>query len=297
MVEKWKTEEELQRFVQLWDEKPLSGMCHTQEMWDIRADNWEEKLQKDRIRKEASDRRIDATARFLRERGLLGANDDVIDIGCGPGRFVEEFAKTVKLAVGTDLSPRMLEHAGAFAASQGKNNVSFTPCDFKKVDIDDLGWRKAFDLVFTSITPAVSRKKEVDKVMEMSRAWCFNSSFINVEDSLLTEISKNVFEKEPFVKWDGRVFYALFNILWLQGFNPYVTYYTEKSQETLEAGMALAERAADNLRISLEDKDAIEKIYRYVMENADKDGNITYHYESTYVWMLWDVRTQMKRNF
>ena len=85
--------------------------------------------------------RVQATADFLRKHGLLDADMDVIDIGCGPGRFVAEFAKTAHYVEGTDLSPKMLEYAAEYAASQGIHNVSFIPCDFKQLDIDEMGWR------------------------------------------------------------------------------------------------------------------------------------------------------------
>ncbi|WP_027400104.1 class I SAM-dependent methyltransferase [Anaerovorax odorimutans] len=297
MEQNRKIEEELERFTKLWNDKPHSVKRHTKELWDIRADSWENGLQNDAARRKRSDLRISTTADFLRAHGLLGANDDVIDIGCGPGRFVAEFSKTSNHVTGTDLSPRMLEHAADFASSQGIGNVSFTACDFKQADIDALGWRNRFDLVFTSITPAVSHKKDLEKAMSMSRGWCFNSSFINGSDGLLTDISRNVFGKEPLARWDGRVFYALFNILWLRGFCPYVTYYTEKSDDIVEAGMLLAQELADNIGISSNDADSVEKIYRYIMENADNDGKLTSPFESTYVWMLWDVRTQLQRDY
>ncbi len=296
MGRNWKIEKELERFTQFWSDKPPSFKRHTKELWDIRADNWEKELKNDAVRQKRSARRIAATADFLRAQKLLGVNDDVIDIGCGPGRFVAEFARTAHHVTGTDLSPRMLEHAAAFSSAQGIGNVSFTACNFKQADIDEIGWRSRFDLVFTSLTPAVSHKEDIEKAMAMSRGWCFNSSFINVRSGLMTDISRKVIGKETPACWDGRTFYALFNILWLQGFCPYVTYYTEKNDDSIDANKPRARQLADNLGVGSGDAAAVDKIYRYLMENADADGKLTYPYESTYVWILWDVRTQLRRD-
>ena len=107
----WNNKEQLERFLTLQRKKPEMPVQHTRELWDRWAHNWESGLREDEARKERSRKRITATAEFLRSHGLLGADCEVIDIGCGPGRFVAEFAKTAKYVTGTDLSPNMLDYA------------------------------------------------------------------------------------------------------------------------------------------------------------------------------------------
>ena len=118
------------------------------------------------------------TAVRLRQRGLLGPEQDVADVGCGPGRYVAEFAKTARSVMGTDISPKMTGFGAAYCREQGLTNVSFQPVDFRRADIAALGWEGKFDLVYSSITPAISGLSGLDNLIRMSRAWCFNASFV-----------------------------------------------------------------------------------------------------------------------
>ena len=61
------------------------------------------------------------------------------------------------------------------------------------LDVDAAGLAGAFDLVFTSITPAVTAKGVLHKLMKMSRAMCCNVSFVHVGDTLLERVSRDVF--------------------------------------------------------------------------------------------------------
>ena len=96
----WNNKEQLERFLSLQRKKPEMPVQHTRELWDRWAHNWESGLREDEARKERSRKRITATAEFLRSHGLLGADCEVIDIGCGPGRFVAEFAENGKICDG-----------------------------------------------------------------------------------------------------------------------------------------------------------------------------------------------------
>ena len=59
----------------------------------------------------------------LREWGLVGANSDVLDIGCGIGRVERALASDVRSITGTDVSPGMI--AEARARCRGLVNVAF----------------------------------------------------------------------------------------------------------------------------------------------------------------------------
>ena len=295
MDNRWSNAEQLQRFMDLYQRKSRITKRHTKEIWDERAQSWEAGLRCDEERKKRSDNRIAAAAAFLRSHGLLGADCEAIDIGCGPGRFVAEFAKTAKYVVGTDLSPKMIDYAAEFAREQGLKNTSFIACDFKQADIDQYGWRERFDLVFMSITPAVSNFAGLEKAMSMSRGWCFNGSFLSGHDELLELVSKQVFGREPVPRWNGRTSYALFNLLWLYGWHPYVTYYTEESKVQYVPDRALAVSLAENLGIDRDDQERIEKIYRFMMEKAEKDGPLEYSFGSEYIWLLWNINEKADR--
>lgn len=288
-------QQELSRFVDMWDKRPPTTKRHTRELWNERAERWEQGLQTDEVKRRCSEKRVAATAAFLREHGLLTGSDTVIDIGCGPGRFVAEFAKTAKHVTGTDLSEKMVQFGTDFAKAQNISNVSFTSCDFKKVDIDALGWRNAFDLVFTYITPAISSISELEKAISMSRGWCFNGNFVRSYDALLDDIVKNVFNRPYYSRFDGKSSYALFNMLWLKGYFPYVSYYSEISMDKYVPERQYAAELAENVGIDRYNSDAVERIYRYLSEKAERQGELVYPYEKKYIWLLWDTQVRVDR--
>ena len=53
--------------------------------WDARAAAWERELLENDAKLAAYDARVTAMAAFLRDHGLLGPRDTVLDIGCGLG--------------------------------------------------------------------------------------------------------------------------------------------------------------------------------------------------------------------
>ncbi|MEG2174783.1 MAG: class I SAM-dependent methyltransferase, partial [Oscillospiraceae bacterium] len=209
-------------FQEIWEYKQPNGFQHSVELWDKRADVWAKELAHDGSFRQDVDDRVARVAAYLRGHGLLGPRSSVIDIGCGPGRFVVEFAKTAERAQGLDLSPRMAEIAGEYAQSVGVKNASFFFGDFKKMNVEEQGLKKQFDLVFTSITPAISTVESLRKLMEMSCGHCFNSCCIEWWDELEEKVAQQVFaqQNKPRPYWGRRWFYSLFNFLWLEGYFP-----------------------------------------------------------------------------
>ncbi len=61
----------------------------------------------------------------------IGADDDVLDIGCGTGRSTRDAARLARSgsALGVDLSRRMLDRARAAAEQEGLTNVRFEQAD------------------------------------------------------------------------------------------------------------------------------------------------------------------------
>jgi Methylase involved in ubiquinone/menaquinone biosynthesis len=60
-------------------------------------------------------------------------NSNVLDIGCGPGRFAIEFAKQSTNVIGLDISDKMLDYAQKNAAATNLTNVSFKNLNWDEV--------------------------------------------------------------------------------------------------------------------------------------------------------------------
>jgi SAM-dependent methyltransferase len=296
MAFEWDFHTEVKRYSVLWQTHRPKGIADPLTYWDEQAKPWEQELHNNKARKARNGYRVSSTVDFLRGHGLLRGEDEVIDIGCGPGRFVTAFAKNAGHVIGIDLSPQMTEFGARFATDQGIKNVSFETCDFTKVDIDKKNWRSRFDLVFSSITPALGSFTELEKILAMSRAYCFSSNFVNAFEPVAEEMLRELFKIELSLRWDGRQFYALFNLLWLHGYFPIVTIFKESSEERVQPDRPLAARIARKYLPKAAEGD-IQKIQEYLARRADSDGLLLYPMGHWYAWMLWDVRDQRERKW
>ncbi len=283
-------EEELKHYRELWQSRKKSGMSHGSADWDKRSYGWVKELKENPVRSARSKRRVEETAKYLRGRGLLTGDDHVIDIGCGPGRFVCEFAKSAGSVTGTDISEQMCVFGREYADSLGLSNVTYTPCDFSQADIDELGWRGAFDLVFSSITPAMSTYEAMKKAETMSRGWCFQSLFINISNSLADIVLKEALPEElqP-VERNIMPFYALFNILLLEGKRPETKYFKEEEDERAPADDDFVREMLKMAPKASQSEEMTERVKEALMKYADADGMVSTHKEWHYGWILWHV--------
>ena len=228
----------------------------------------------------------------LHQKGLLKTDNSVIDIGCGPGYYVAEFAKSAGHVTGTDLSSKMIEYAVHHATEQGVTNVDFTVCDFKKINLSDLAgmnWEKAFDLVFTSITPAFSGMAALEKMHHMSRGWCFNNGWVRKDNNIQSYLRTALFPEKISDEKIGLSVYALFNILWLSDHHPEITYYDETSRDTLELSRQLAASFAGTI-VSPEEitDELIDEVYK-VLSRIAEGGIVKEISHATFAWLLWHV--------
>ena len=282
---------DLEYFVRLWEKgnEAPSAFQHTKEVWDKRADRWATAFERPNAKQKGSERMM-SVADYLRRHELLCENHSVIDVGCGQGEYVAEFARTAGRVVGTDLSPKMLEYAEHNAKECGVDNVSFVQCDFNKADVRALGWEKAFDLVFTSITPAFSGPGALEKIIAMSRGWCFNNGWAYQNNNIGNRVKEALLAPGESDGKRPESTYSLFNILWLKGCRPRVEYYKEISEDPVEINEETAAHYA-SMVLSHEraDETAVRKTMQ-VMNEMAVDGRVTERVESMFVWLLWQAR-------
>lgn len=78
---------------------------------------------------------------FIINRTGINSDKGVLDLGCGPGLYVEEFAKTGAKVIGVDLSERSINYANTTIRPQYIN------ADFIKMNYLDMEFQEAFDIV------------------------------------------------------------------------------------------------------------------------------------------------------
>lgn len=288
LSELWNEGSELEYFSRLWSQRSAGPVNHSSEIWDARAKRWIDNLDTE-PGKSARSARIAATAEYLRAHGLLNAEDTVVDVGCGPGLFVLEFAKTVRHAVGIDYSRCFVEYARGLAAAAGVENAEFQQRDFLALDVQAEQLTRQYDLVFSSLTPAATGDGCLEKLMSMSRGWCCNATIVHAGDSLAERVMREVFGEELRTRWDGRGFYTLLNLLWLQGYYPETSYYDDVRDETVVPDRRWAKKIAAYCgKRAQEDVDRIEA---YLLNL----GEVPRHSTSRYGMILWNVERKDRR--
>ena len=129
--------------------------------------------------------------------------------------------------------------------------------------------------------------------MLISRAWCFNASFVYRDIPMYDDILQTQFGLEPqLVKTShSHWFYELFSLLWFRGYYPETHYHTQLKSVRLNADRETAWRLA---RFLLKEEDATEdaagRVLKYLEDHADSSGCVTEVSECRYGWLLWDVR-------
>lgn len=283
---------DLEYFIAMQEKKQNDGPGHTAQQWNRRAELWK----MEREKKHKGDERVTSAVAYLEHRGILNADVDIADIGCGPGRFAGAFAKKAHRVVGLDISEKMVEHGMEYLAEENITNAILKTCDFQTMDIDQEGYREAFDLVFSSMTPAIHGMEGLQKSMDMSRGWCCNITHLWGRNYLRERIMQEVFGRKPVQQWTGRWFYSLFNVLFLMGYHPESSYDTVKRDLQVRPEAEYAEFVMEHMLPEKErNKEHEQMILEWLKRNADQEGYLQEISESSYARILWNVKERVER--
>ena len=117
-----------------------------------------------------------ALLRFWQDEGMIWPGCRVLDVGCGVGKYgcyLAELGCDVTL---TDISEEMLRHAAANMAKY-RTPWAIHACDFNAVTGEEPVFSQGFDLVISTMSPAVHDERTVRKMSALSRGCCFLSRF------------------------------------------------------------------------------------------------------------------------
>lgn len=231
-----------------------------------------------------------ATDPFLRhvaEHFPLNQAMRCLDIGCGAGHYSMALAPLVEEAVGIDISPHMIQFAQKTAVKCRLKNVHFQCLNWTEADIDQLGLRGSFDLVFAHMTPAVSDFQTFDKMNACARRWCITEKPARRQDRILDKALRAAGFGEQDKEFDTGVLYA-FTYLWNKGYTPRLDYRQEvwRIQRT-ESDMTswCMDRARLRRNITSEEEQAI----RETVSGFASDGMTEEIVTTTIVTMYWGV--------
>lgn len=143
--------------------------------WNKRAADFAERTGQ----RQSCDQRDDTIA-WLKKTGALSAAMEVLDIGSGPGNWAVPMAAECSRLVALEPAGAMLEILGNRVREGQIENITWHQSTWQDVDLDSLGWRGRFDLVFASMTPGVDSPEMLCKMMNACKpetGCCFMAAF------------------------------------------------------------------------------------------------------------------------
>ncbi len=272
---------DLQHFTHLWSEGKTAKAAG-KAFWDNRAEEFNKS-----ISQEVPDERIKKIVEYLSSHSLLTVNSSVLDIGCGPGRFAVEFAKKSTDVTGLDISDKMLDFAMKNAQTANLTNTSFKNLNWDEVKLEDYGWRKRFDLVTAINSPGIHDLITLEKMIEASKGYCFLSNFVDRYDSVQDILRTDILKLDE-VRFYSNTVYSIFNILWITGYYPSITY-VDTDRETTRT----IEEACVYYGTLFETEDSssfeMNNLIRSYLEEISVNGFVRENGRTKTAWIYWKV--------
>ncbi len=133
---------------------------------------------------------IEAEARFIIKLTDMDHDKSVLDLGCGPGLYVKEFAETRAKVTGIDLSDRSINYANKNIKSFHQNTA------FLKMNYLDMNFKDSFDiaaLIFYDFC-ALNPDEQTQLLLKIHRALKEDGLFILdvVSENKNTSISSSI---------------------------------------------------------------------------------------------------------
>jgi len=255
----------IQYFDGLWPKKDQKGKDRQEEnksLWDNRAEEFNNY---------GTDERRKKIVALLLEKNMLHEESTVLDIGCGPGKFAREFARTAKHVTGVDISAKMLAYARENVAAEGLTNTEFRQLDWETADIAELQWHKKFSLVTGIMSPAFSSRQNLEKMIAASHEYGMICHFVKRQNPLGEELKKAVFGQDGPDEFGHRELYCSLNTLWLYKLYPEIVYFDLEKEvvRTVEqAGQNFINKFALSTSLTAAQKAEIFKILEKKAENG-----------------------------
>jgi SAM-dependent methyltransferase len=225
--------------------------------------------------------------KLVAEKVDLTCDTALLDVGCGAGDFTLALAPNIGRGVGCDIASKMLETAREHAQQRGIQNAEFLEMDWRAADIDALGWRGAFDVVFAHMTPAVCDFETLDKLVRCTKKHCFMKKPARRTD-LLLDTGMDLLGLRRRDQGSDITMEYTFSYLWKMGFEPEYHYEHSESEsiDSVDAVVDSVLRWAALQRNTTESDEA--KLREYFSAQAE-DGMVRGHRVGTTVTIDWAV--------
>lgn len=228
-----------------------------------------------------------AVFKFLKDCNIDLKGATILDIGAGPGNYALPMARQAKQVVVLDPAVSMLKIIQERAEREGLDNIDYCSDPWEEIDLDHLGWRRKFDLVFASVSPGVRDVPTLMRMMEACRGYCYISKFAGQRrNNIQDKIWQKLFE-QPRIN-DSAELYLPWNLLYAMGYFPdskFIpsSWFNEEPIEQVRQRMinwfANFEGLPDNY----------QDIIRQVLNNEAVNGVVREEVDTTFGLMVWKV--------
>lgn len=270
---------ELEYFENVWKEQNKNREA-VEKFWDNRANEFNSRVHDEKNKTK------DVT-KFLINNDMLDGNSEVLDIGCGPGKYSIEFAKRCKNVIGLDVSEKMLQNARNNAVEQGIRNTEFIKSFWDRLDLKENGWKNKFNLVFASMCPGINSMETLEKMIKASKGSCFMSGFVSRKDYVWDKLNKHLGRQHITKERNKKIYYS-FNILWLKGYYPQIRYIDNDWDRTWTLEY-IYDLYINRLQMeeNLTEKEKNE-IYKF-LQGCSRNGYVKETISSKVAWLYWDI--------
>lgn len=253
-------------------------LLEIKKFWDVRAEDYNKSSSKEKFK----------LINYLISKSVLDNEYNVLDVGCGTGKHLIEFAKNSKYVTGIDISPNMISYAKKNAENKKLNNVNFKIVPWQELDVKKMNWNKKFDLVFSNMSPAIKNEEDVLKMNEVSRKYCFMSNAVYREDKIRDELFKNLISDKHNKKDKKNICYDTFNILWNMGIYPEITY-NDVMWTNKMSNKTAVEMFTIILQNAYKDNSSLKEEIKAYIDNISCYGKVEEIIKAKIAWMLWKV--------
>lgn len=247
-------------------------------LWDIKAKNFGVK--------ELPTVENSIALRIIEKEKMVQVGKNVLDVGCGGGRFSFALSNKGVDVLGIDFSVKMIEVCEK-AKERFSSKADFAVCDWEKANLADLGWGNKFELVLANMTPAVSCVDGFLKLSCASKGWCIMVKPIRRKNSVLDKLV-HILGKTSVMPQSGDSILYAFELLYLDGYNPKIEYENQMWNHTLTLNEAIEEYTLRIETSHVLTKDDKVKITNHLKSIA-VGGNILEVTEVTIAALYWNV--------
>ena len=240
----------------------------TSRFWDTAAQDY------DRGFDDHARARLDRTVSMLTEHGAAGTGLNALDIGCGTGRLAFALAEKGMDVTAIDFSAGMLDKLGANLPDGLPGSVHPRRIDWEAIDIDEQGWRGAFDLVIAHMTPAIRRPETFLKMIDCSRDACLIAGWAGRRtNSVLSMLWKHIMGAEMADRPSDIIFE--FNLLYAMKYFPELSFQESRWVREKPLADVVEQYVRYFTGVSPEPEDALREIITATLKPMARDGMIS----------------------